>query len=119
MKVSSSSAEVMLMSWGQWQRGHPSLGFPRLSVLGRVILEGPGASHATVLGEAHMPWQVEITERCVLEMPKTIQRVCKHRFIGDEPDHVVMKKLRLTQGELEQRIVQACNILSDYLVETA
>ena len=107
----------MLISWGKYMRGH-NPAWPKLSVIGRVMKEGPAAGHATVVTEPHMPWQVEITERCVLDMPKKLQRVCKHRFIGNEPDFKARKKLRLTQREYEEGINQAVGILVNYLVET-
>lgn len=111
------TAEVMLINWGNWHRGGGYLSSPRISIIGRCILEGAGASHSTVLTEPHMSQSVEITEQCVLQMPKTLQRVCKHRYIGNEPDQLAAKKLKCTIREYEQRINHAVEILANYLTE--
>lgn len=110
-------AELMLAQWGAWNRGNQPLDLPSLSIIGRCMLEGAGASHSTVAGEPHMAKAVEITEHCVLGMPKHLQRVCKHRYIGDEPDALAAKKLRITVNEYQSRINQAVHILVNYLIE--
>jgi hypothetical protein len=116
--ISSTEAESLLIAWGAWVRGHSSLGYPKLNIIGRVILEGPGASHSTVAGEPHMPASIEIVERAILEVfPKKVRKVCMHRYVGNEADHTARKKLKLTQGEYEQRINQACHILADFMIE--
>ena len=110
-------AELMLAQWGAWNRGNQSLSLPSVSIIGRCMLEGAGASHSTVATEPHMSRAVELTERCVLVMPKQLQRVVKHRYIGDEPDQVAAKKLRIGVGEYESRVNQAVHFLVNYLTE--
>ena len=116
--MTTATAETMFIAWGRWQRGDPNnLKISTLSIIGRCILEGAGASHSTVAGEPHMPKTVEIVEGCVLQMDKNLQRLCKHRYIGDEPTHVTMKKLRCTESEYDQRVNQAVQNLVNYLTE--
>lgn len=113
--MSIETAEVMLYQWGAWVRGNDNLGFSSLSVIGRCIDEGPGASHSTVQGEPHMSVSVEVTEQAILEMPKVLQRVCKHRYIGLEPDMLAAKKLKLTLDIYQTRINQAVHALTNFI----
>ena len=110
-------AELMLAQWGAWNRGNQSLDLPSLSIIGRCMLEGAGASHSTVATEPHMSRAVEITERCVLAMPARLRQVCKYRYIGDEPDLQASRKLRIGLGEYESRVNQAVHFLVNYLTE--
>jgi len=112
-----ADAEILLQAWGAWNRGHPSLHISGMSIIAQLMLEGAGASHSTVRGEPAMSKIIEITERCVLTMPKTLQRPVKHRYIGQEPDTIAAKKLRLTLREYEERINTAIHFLENYLVE--
>ena len=111
------NAEIMLCAWGLWQRSHQNLGIPSISIIGRCMLEGAGASHTTVAAELSMGHAIELTEQCVLTMPKKIQRAVKHRYIGDEPDSVAAGKLKVTLREYEGRINQAVHILVNYISE--
>ena len=110
-------AEICLLAWGAWNRGNSSLGISGTSIIGRCIEEGAGASHSTLSTEAHMSRVVELTERCVLEMEKPLQRVCKYRYIGEELDEQAAKKLNLSVDIYQTRINQAVHFLADYLIE--
>jgi len=110
------TAEVMLLAWGEWNRGHSGLGTPRLSVIGRCIIEGPGASHSTVQGEPHMPRAVEIVESCMLDISKPLLRAAEHRYIGQEADTTAARKLRVSVDIYQSRINQVVHYLSDFLV---
>ena len=112
-----AEAETMLLHWGQWQRGHSHLGYGSLSVIGRCMAEGAGASHSTVKTEPHMPPSVEIVELYCLTLGKPLLRAVKHRFIGLEPDEIAARKLHVTVDIYQTRINQAIHNLVDYLVE--
>ena len=114
--ITPASAEVMFLQWGQWVRGNESNGLTT-NIIGRCIDEGPGASHSTVQGESHMSETVETVERCVLVMPKVIRRVCMHRFVGNEPDYLAIKKLKCGQRTYENRINAAIHFLIDFITE--
>ena len=110
-------AEIFLIAWGAWNRGNSSLDISGMSIIGRCIDEGAGASHSTVSTEAHMSRVVELTERCVLEMEKPLQRVVKRRYIGQEFDEMAARKMHLTLDVYQTRINQAVHFLADYLIE--
>ena len=112
-----NDAELCLYAWGRWQRGHGTLDISSVSIIGRLMIEGCGASHATIAVLPTMSRSVELTEQCVLTMPKPIQRAVKHRYIGEESDEVASRKLRCTVDQFGQRINQAVGILSNYLTE--
>jgi len=110
-----NEAEILLLAWGQWQRGHQTLGYTGRNVIGRIIDEGCGASHSTTTQEPHMSRAVEIAERCILEMGKPLQRVCKHKYIGQEIDFVAAKKLRITLEIYQTRVNQAILVVAEYV----
>ena len=110
-----SEAEVMLLAWGSWQRGNEHNGYSTINILGRIIDEGCGASHSTTTREPHMSASVEIAEYCILHMTKPLQRVCKHKFIGLEPDIVAAKKLRTTLDIYQTRVNQAILVVAEYV----
>ncbi len=110
-----ADAEIMLYSWGAYMRGNQHLAISSISPIGRCMVEGAGASHSTVQGEAHMPVRVELVERCLLEQPGTIVRVCKHRYIGGEPDVIAAKKLRISLDIYESIVDQAVRNVAEFV----
>jgi hypothetical protein len=112
--IDAAAAEVMFIAWGEWSRGGGS-GNPSVSVIGRCIIEGPGASHSTVSTGPQMPKVVEIVEACCLTMPKPLLKAVKHRYIGNEPDAVAAKKLHISLDIYQSRINQAAHYLTNYL----
>ena len=112
--MSIEQAEVMLLAWGEYMRGGSNNG-SGVSILGRIIDEGPSASHSTITGLPHMPKIVEIVECCMLEIPKPMLRACKYRFIGLEPDEIAAKKQRVSLDIYQSRINQAVHFVSDYV----
>ena len=109
-----NDAEIMLYSWGAWNRGYQTLDIASISPIGRCIIEGAGASHSTVKTEPHMPRRVELVERCLLEQPKAILRVCKYRYIGQEPDQQAAEKLKLSLDVYETRVNQAILVVAEF-----
>ena len=104
------------MQWGQWNRGsNQHLGFARINIIGRMIIEGTGASHSAVGSGPPMSATVAVTEYCVLQMAKPLQRVCKHKFIGEEPDPMAAGKLRVTTEVYEARVNQALAALAEFV----
>lgn len=110
-----NEAEIMLLAWGQWNRGHQELGIASISPIGRCMVEGAGASHSTVRGEAHMPRRVELVERCMLEQPKRLVRVMKHYFIGLEPAPIACPKLRMSADVYETMVNQGILAVAEFV----
>lgn len=112
-------AEAMLLAWGLWNRGGKGQGkLPSVSILGRLIIEGAGASHSTVVTEPYMSPTVELVERFVLmKLSKQLRRIAKRRFIGDEPDTSAARKEKLTLREYEEKVNQVVHALTNYLIE--
>ncbi len=112
-----ADAEIMLMCWGQYMRGnHESLAISGISIIGRCIDEGAGASQSTARVEPHMPRRVELVERCLLEQPKTLVRVCKHKFIGHEANIIIAKKLRISEDICDTIINQAIHNVAEWCI---
>ena len=109
-----TEAELLLENWGRWNRGYQSLGISK-HIIGRVMDEGAGASHSTVKTEPHMSPAVEITELCVLQMDKPLQRVCKFKYIGQWSDRDAAKRLKLTLDIYEIRVNQAVLVVAEFV----
>jgi hypothetical protein len=77
--------------------------------------EGAGASHSTARIEPHMPMRVQLVERCLLEQPKTLVRVCKHHFIGQENPKIASQKLRISADNYETIINQAIHNVAEFV----
>ncbi len=110
-----ADAEIMLYSWGAYMRGNQHLAISSINTIGRCMVEGAGASHSTVQGEAHMPVRVELVERCLLKQPKTIVRVCKHRYIGLTPDSIAARKLHMSLDVYETRVNQVILVVAEFV----
>lgn len=115
----SVNTEIYFTAWGAWHRGHSDLLLSKLNIIGRCMIEGAGASHSTVKGLPHMPFIVEVTERCVLTLPKHAQRAVKHYYIGEESIRNASKKMKCSRRSFENKLDFAHRELSDFLVETA
>ena len=113
----SAETEIMFAAWGAWQRGNMSLGIAKRNTIGRCIDEGPGASHSTVEGLAHMPPAVEITERFCLTLNKPILRAIKHYYIGRESGKQASQKMKISEDDFNNRIAYANMELEVFLIE--
>jgi len=93
------------------------LGYQARRLSGVALKKGLAQAIARLSTEAHMSRVVELTEHCVLTMSKPLQRVVKHRYIGQEFDEMAARKMHLTLDVYQTRINQAVHFLADYLIE--
>ena len=112
-------AELMLIQWGAWVRSAgPSLGYPRVNAIHRVMREGAGASQSTAKSE-HMPASVEIIERCVLSMRANnrgkLRTICMHHWVGSENPTTIARKLRIDEDIARARIAAAIDYVEKFL----
>ena len=118
MTANNIEAEVLLSAWGCWNRGNASLDYPRLSVIGRVIEQGPGASHTTIPGEPDMSPAVQLVERFILTLKPPFRYAINHRYIYNSPDNYAAKRLHCSPDIYRNRLDSAAELLEKYLVET-
>jgi hypothetical protein len=114
MKAETTTAEIMLVQWGLWQRGGKG---GEVNILWRVMREGLGASHTTIAGLPHMSPTVELVERFLLGQPTKILWAVNHRYVYESPDDYAAKKLKCSPDTYRARLDIAANNLENYLVE--
>ena len=74
-------AETLLRLWGRWSRDNPGLLISSVSVIGRCMQEGAGASHVRAKDVITMPTLVELTEAIVLEMSDDLRDAIVLKFV--------------------------------------
>ncbi len=114
----SARADDLLWRWGDWSRHYFGLGYPRESVIGRVMREGPGAGHATVKAEIPIPPDVARAESAVLAMDGHIRQAVKYCYIQRMTIRDGAKRCRCSQTEYRDRIKRAVGFVAGWLAAT-
>lgn len=110
------TANHLLHEWGRWSRTHSgvSLQFPRRSVLGRVIDEGPAAGQPTNT-EIPMPNLVRITEEVLLIMPAANRVALELKFVYRLSDRVACRDMHCGHTAYRALVSAGIAYLEGYL----
>lgn len=86
---------VLLERWGAWVVSGQPRQWPERTTLGRVIDEGPGASHQTAPQDA-MPREIEPVELAVLSLPHLDRSVVRQEYTHWQPTEVAARRLNVS-----------------------
>lgn len=86
---------LRLEAWSRWARDKAPGGWPERTILGRLIEEGPGASHGT--GQvSDMPETVAITDRAVAHLSGEDRAVIREYYLKWAPRELLARRLKLS-----------------------
>jgi len=89
-----------LEAWAKWSRERISTGWPERTILGRLIEEGPGASHSSGAPTA-IPDAIAEMDRAVGHLTGDDRRVIREYYLRWEPREVLARRLRLTPKRMD------------------
>jgi len=86
---------MRLEAWAQWARDTAPGDWPKRTILGRLIDEGPGASHGTA-SVSDIPEPVAETDRAVAHLPPEDRKVIREFYLSWAPRELMARRLKLT-----------------------
>ena len=110
-----TDADHLLWNWGRWSRGNPGLLLSSRNILGRILDEGPGASHEHP-GEIPMPSLVQLIENIVLAMPIDMRNAVVMKYVRRFTDRDGCKRVKCGATEFRNRVNMGVSFTSGYLV---
>ena len=102
--MTKEEAETLLYRWGDWSRRHPGIGFSSISVLGRMIEQGPGAGHGDINQGIAMPDNIEHCEKAVCKMERQIRKAIVTKYIYRVAQADAAKRFHCGRAELRRRL---------------
>ena len=102
--MTKEEAETLLYRWGDWSRRHPGIGFSSISVIGRMIEQGPGAGHGDVNQGIGMPDDIEHCEKAVCKMEILIKKDIVTKYIYRVSQIHAAKRLHCDRNEIRRRL---------------
>lgn len=106
---------MRLEAWGRWSRDKLAP-WPTRTVLGRMMDEGPGASHETTGGE--IPEAVQQTDRAVAHLGEVDRRVIRVYYTEWAPLEVMARRLKMRPRQFQAVLNRARWRVSGYLAAT-
>ena len=96
-----------LQRWGAYIRHDKKLSGSSISIIGRMIEEGPGASQATSLILADEPEGVAIIQHIYHDMPEQLRAVLKVKYIDNKNNNIAKRLLNISMVLFRERLCQA------------
>lgn len=102
--MDKGEAESLLHRWGQWSRSHSGLDFSSLSIIGRMIEQGPGAGHAGTGQTISMPDDIAHCEKIICRMSKSIRKTLVSKYVFGLSQKELAKYYHCDRNEIRRRI---------------
>ena len=96
-----------LQRWGVYIRNDKKLDRSSISIIGRMIDEGPGASQATSLILTDEPEGVSTIQLIYRGMPSELQDVLRVRYIENRRHEIARRVLNISMRSYRETISQA------------
>ena len=96
-----------LQRWGIYIRNDKKLGRSSISIIGRMMEEGPGASQATSLIISDEPEGVATIQYIYLDMPDELKSVLRVRYIENRRHEIARRVLNISMRSYRETISQA------------
>ena len=96
-----------LQRWGIYIRNDKKLGGSSISIIGRMMEEGPGASQATSLIVGDVPEGVETIQYIYLDMPEELKDVLRVKYIENKNNNIGRRLLHISMTLFRERLCQA------------
>ncbi len=93
--------EACLSQWAEWNRdGRINLGYPRRTLIHRMMKEGAGAGHAAVAPAEEMPEAVFRVEQAIRALPDLERQAIKLKYLHIYlTDNMRAKKLHKSRAQ--------------------
>ena len=91
---------MRLEQWARWAKDKPPNGWPERTILGRLIEEGPGASHCTSF-TSDIPDHIAHVDRAVGHLSHDDKRVIRAYYLSWMPREFLAIKLRISPRRLD------------------
>ena len=107
--------DAALEAWAKWAyQGSKQLGWPSVSILGRLATEGfTGAAHTAHIPD--MPESVLATERALLRLSPVDRSVVVKHYVQWEPVEISARRCHLTSATFRTRLHRARSEVAAYL----
>ena len=97
---------MRLEAWGKWAKDRAPNGWAERTILGRLIDEGPGASHSTAT-VTEIPEAIAETDRAVAHLSGDELRVIKSYYMSWVPREILALRLRMRPKQMDRVLTRA------------
>lgn len=115
MNQQQSEAKIMLDQWGDFMRGKEDIGYSKINIIGRVMDEGPSASHGGIDPVIETPRDIQHVENVVLTMKPDIKKIIKYKFIYRLSQEESASYLNCARATVSARLEAGINYLAGTL----
>jgi DNA-directed RNA polymerase specialized sigma24 family protein len=106
--------DALLEQWARWGKQGSGLGFPAITLLGKVMEQGfAGAAQPGPVPE--MDETVQITERAVLRLKEIRRRVIVKHYLYWQPIEVSARYCHMSPGRFRTILHDARRQIADYV----
>ena len=102
--MTKEEAETLLYRWGDWSRSNSNLDYSSMSIIGRMIEQGPGAGHADRNQEISMPDDIAHCEKMVCKMEKIIKKAVITKYVFRVSQADAAKRFHCDRNEVRRRL---------------
>ena len=102
--MEKDEADKLLDQWGEWSRGDFQNGHAKTNIIGRIMVEGAGASHDSEYQGIIMPESVEKCEKAITLMNLKMKRVTKCRYLWQLTIKDSSRRCRCSESTYRQRL---------------
>jgi hypothetical protein len=88
------AGHALLDEWGRWCRSHPGA-WPKRTVMGRIIEEGPGSGGSGGIKPTVIPERVLVLDRVVAQLPRSPRAVVRNYYLIGGRDEDCAKRMRM------------------------
>src|ERR1700735_373914 len=99
-------AEQRMREWGKWSARGGWLGYPSVTILGRLIRQGPGASQVG-RSPTELPEEVAETDAAVSQLTPILKFVCIEQYCGHGDLPSQDKRLELSREAFKSKLEYA------------
>lgn len=113
--MTKEEAENLLLRWGDWSRSHSDLDYSSISIIGRMVEQGPGAGHADSNAEIAMPEDIAHCEKMVCRMSDIVKKAVKTKYVFRVTQEEAAKRLKCGRAEFRRRLDDGAMFLAGSL----
>jgi hypothetical protein len=106
---------IRLEAWGHWSKSERLREYPQVTLLARVIEQGPMGASQSGRPPVTMPEAVAVTERAVLRCPQIDQRVLKVYYTEWAPVETMARKCSMRVKQFQNVLRRARWRVSGYI----
>ena len=103
--MDNTEADKLLDRWGEWSRSNIGNGYSATNIIGRIMVEGAGASHDGEYQGIVRPEDIAICEKAITRMNRPMKRTTKCKYLWGLTIKDGSDRMKCSESTYRRRIV--------------